>query len=157
MHKTIWKYIASCHTCWWAKALYKMYNGLLKPLPVPDQRWKDILVDFVVNLPASKGCINIIVVVDWLFKMKHLIACPDMLAPAVVQLFLNYIWKLHGLLETIIFDKGHQFVFAFWKELTTWFCIKAVLSTAYHLQMDGQTECVNAVMEQYIWIYTLYL
>jgi len=41
-----------------------MYNGLLKPLPVPDQRWKDILVDFVVNFPASKDCINIIIVVD---------------------------------------------------------------------------------------------
>jgi len=41
-----------------------MYNGLLKPLLVPDQKWKDILVDFVVNLLKSKGCKNIMVVID---------------------------------------------------------------------------------------------
>jgi len=89
--------------------------------------------------------------------MRHLIAYPDISVPAVAQLFLDYIWKLHGLPKTIISNKGHQFVFAFWKELTTWFHIKAVLFTAYYPQMDGQMECVNAVMEQYIWIYTLYL
>ena len=68
-----------------------MYNGLLKPLPVLDQRWKDILVDFVVDLLVSKGCTNIIVVIDRLSKMRHLIACLDILIPAVAQLFLDYI------------------------------------------------------------------
>jgi len=82
--------------------------------------------------------------------MRHLIACPDMSVPAVAQLFLDYIWKLYRLPKTIISNRGCQFVFAFWKELTTQLHIKAVLSTAYHLQTDSQTECINAVMEQYI-------
>jgi len=82
--------------------------------------------------------------------MRHLITCPNMLAPVITQLFLDYVWKLHRLPKTIIFNRGHQFVSIFWKKLTTWLCVKAVLSTAYHLQMDGQMECVNAVMEQYI-------
>jgi len=68
-----------------------MYNGFLKPLPIPDRRWKDILINFVINLPKSKGCTNIIVVIDRLSKIKHLIAYPNMLVPAVTQLFLDYI------------------------------------------------------------------
>jgi hypothetical protein len=60
-----------------------MYNGLLKPLPVPDQRWKDISINFVVDLPISKGYTNIIVVVDRLSKMRYLIAYPNILTPTV--------------------------------------------------------------------------
>jgi len=134
-----------------------MYNGLLKPLPVPDQRWKDISVNFVIDLSASKSCTNIIVVVDQLSKMRHLITCFNILVPAIAQLFLDHIWKLYRLPKTIISNRGHQFISAFWKELTTQLCIKAVLSTAYYPQMDGQMECVNAVMEQYIQIYMSYL
>ena len=96
-----------------------MYNGLLKPLPAPDRRWKDISIDFVVDLPISKGCTNIMVVVDRLSKMRHLIAYFDMSTPAVARLFLDHIWKLYRLPETIISNKGSQFVSVFWKELTT--------------------------------------
>jgi len=60
-----------------------MYNGFLKPIPILDQRWKDILINFIVNLPKSKGYINIIVVINRLSKIKYLIACPNILAPAV--------------------------------------------------------------------------
>ena len=87
------------------------------------------------------------VIVDQLSKIRHLIACPDISVPAITQLFLDHVWKLHGLPKTIISNRGHQFVFIFWKELTTQFCIKAVLSTTYYPQTDGQTECVNAVIE----------
>jgi len=69
--------------------------------------------------------------------MRHLIACPNMLTPIVAQLFLDYIWKLYRLPKTIISNKGRQFVFIFWKELTTQLCIKALLSIVYYLEMDG--------------------
>ena len=90
-----------------------MYNGFLKPLPILDQRWKDILINFIVNLPKSKGCINIIVVIDQLSKIRHLITCPNILVPIVAQLFLNYIWKLHRLPKTIVSNRGRQFILAF--------------------------------------------
>ena len=134
-----------------------MYNGFLKPLPIPDRRWKDILINFVVDLPISKGCTNIIVVIDQLSKIRHLIACPDILIPTVAQLFLDYVWKLHRLPKTIISNRGRQFVSMFQKELTTQLYIKALLSTAYHPEMDGQMERANAIIEQYIWIYMSYL
>ena len=56
---------------------------------------------------------NIIVVIDRLFKMRHLIAYFNILTPAIAQLFLDHIWKLYGLFKTIIFNRGCQFVFIF--------------------------------------------
>ena len=44
---------------------------------------KDILINFIINLPISKGYINIMVVIDQLSKIKHLIACPNILAPTI--------------------------------------------------------------------------
>ena len=89
MHNMIQRYITSYYICRQAKALYKMYNGLLKPLPVPNQRWKNILVNFIINFFASKGCTNIIVVVDRLFKIRYLITYPNILTLAITQLFLD--------------------------------------------------------------------
>jgi len=137
MYNIIQRYVSSCYTYRQAKALYKTYNGFLKPLPVPDRRWKDILINFVIDLPKSKGCINIMVVIDQLFKIRHLIACPNILAPTVAQLFLDYVWKLYRLLKTIVSNRGRQFVLVFWKELTTQLYIKALLSMAYYPEMDG--------------------
>jgi len=90
-----------------------MYNGFLKPLPILDQRWKDILINFIVNLPKSKGCINIIVVIDQLSKIRHLIAYPNILAPTIAQLFLDHVWKLYKLPKTIISNRGRQFILVF--------------------------------------------
>jgi len=67
------------------------------------------------------------------------------------------IFCYHGLLETIISDRGSQFTFQFWKHLFSCLKIDPRLSTAFHPQMDGQTERMNAVMEQYLWAYINYL
>ena len=83
MYNITQKYVSSCYTCRQAKALHEAYNGLLKLLPVLDRRWKDILIDFIVNLPKSKDYTNIMVVVDQLSKIRYLIACPNILTPAV--------------------------------------------------------------------------
>lgn len=157
MHETIRRYVKSCHVCSRTKASREKYHGLLKPLPVPDRRWAHISVDFVVELPASEGSENIMVVVDRLSKQRHLVSCPDMSAPAVGRLFLDNIWKHHGLPDSIISDRGGQFVSAFWDELTKQLRITARLSTAFHPETDGQTEIANCGMEQYLRAYVNYL
>ena len=60
------------------------------------------------------------------------------------------LWKLHGLPETALSDRGPQFVAGFMKELNDILGIKTKLSTAYHPQTDGQTERVNQEVEQYL-------
>lgn len=100
---------------------------------------------------------NIMVVVDRLSKARHFIACNSMKAPHAAKLFYTHVWKLHGLPDSIISDRGPQFKSAFWKSLCEMLRVKSSLSTAYHPETDGQTEIANAAMEQVLRCYTSYL
>ena len=71
-------------------------------------------------------------------------------ARGLAVIFRDHVWKLHGLPETALSDRGPQFVASFMKELNDILEIKTKLSTAYHPQMDGQTKRVNQEVEQYL-------
>jgi len=59
-------------------------------------------------------------------------------------------WRLHGLPESIISDRGPQFTAGLMRELNGMLGIKTKLSTAFHPQTDGQTERMNQELEQYL-------
>jgi hypothetical protein len=89
--------------------------------------------------------------------MRHLIACNDTVGSEdLAWLYLNHIWKLHGLPDSITSDRGPQFVSKFWKALCQRLKIAVNLSTAFHPQTDGKTERANALTEQYLRAYTSY-
>jgi len=71
-------------------------------------------------------------------------------AEGLVRLFRDNVWKLHGLPESIISDRGPQFAAELMKELNGMLGIKSKLSTAFHPQTDGQTGRVNQELEQYL-------
>ena len=54
-YQFIAKYVKHCHVCARSKTSRQGKMGVLRPLPVPEQRWQDISVDFVTGLPESKG------------------------------------------------------------------------------------------------------
>jgi len=60
---------------------------------------------------------------------------------------------LHGLPESIISDRGVQFVVGMMKKLNNLLGIQTKLSTAYHPQMDGQIERINQELEQYLRVF----
>ena len=111
----------------------------------------------MTELPACQGRTNVMVVTCRLSKMAHFVSCPNIEAPTVARLFLRHVWKHHGLPDSIVSDRGTQFVSAFWDELTRQLKIDARLSSAYHPETDGQTERTNAVMEQFLRAYVSYL
>ena len=55
--------------CIYRKTSHIKKQGVLQPLPIPIQKWRDISINFVVDLPSSNGFTNIIVVVDCLIKI----------------------------------------------------------------------------------------
>ena len=57
---------------------------------------------------------------------------------------------MHGLPESIVSDRGPQFVAGLMKELNRMLGIKTKLSTAFHPQTDGQIEHMNQELEQYL-------
>jgi len=108
-------------------------------------------MDFVTGLPWSQGYDAILVVVDRLTKMRHLIPClTSTSAEDLANLFLENVWRLHGLPDGIVSDRGPQFASIFWRSLCKRLQIQPWLSTAFYPQSDGQTERVNAIMEQYL-------
>ena len=71
-------------------------------------------------------------------------------AEGLARLFRDNVWQLHGLPESIISDRGPQFVAELMRELNEMLGIKTKLSMAFHPQTDGQTERMNQELEQYL-------
>jgi len=81
--------------------------------------------------------------------MTHFVATTEgTSAERLVRLFSDNVWKLHGLLESVVSDRGPQFAAELTKELNRMLGIKTKLSTAFHPQTDGQTERMNQELEQ---------
>jgi transposase InsO family protein len=107
-------------------------------------------MDFVVGLPESERFNAVLVVVDYLTKMRHLIPCTDKVdGKKQGEMYVKAVFRLLGLSKTIVSDRWPQFASEFWKHVCERLGIERRLSTAFHPQTDGQTETVNAVMEQY--------
>ena len=131
-----------------------MSAGKLRPNKVPERPQQYILVDFITKLLVSKGYDSILVVYDRFSKMSHFVVTIEkIMAERLAKLFRNNIWKLHGLLKSVILDKGPQFMAGLMKELDKMFEIKTKLFLAYYSQIDGQTERTYQRLEQYLRMY----
>ena len=84
-------------------------------------------------------------------KIAHFVPTTEKTtAEGLARLFRDNVWQLHGLPESIISDRGPQFAAGLMKKLNGLLGIKTKLSTAFHLQTDSQTECMNQELEQYL-------
>ena len=125
--------------------------GKLKLSEVPEKPWTHLMVDFITKLPVVAKKDAILVVYDRLSKMTHFVATTEgTLAEGLARLFGDNIWKLHRLPESVVSDRGPQFAAELTKELNRMLGIETRLSTAFHPQMDGQTEQMNQELEQYL-------
>ena len=109
----------------------------LRPNEVLEKPWQYISVDFITKLPMSKSHDLILVVCDRFSKMSHFVAITEKsMAEGLARLFRDNVWKLHGLPESIILDRGLQFVAGLMKELNKMLGIETKLSMAYHPETD---------------------
>jgi hypothetical protein len=153
MRHWITEYVKSCDCARFKSSRHKPF-GLLQPLPIPKRPWSSISTDFIVELPPSKGFTAIAVWVCRLTKMAHFVPCStSVTAEDTAKIFIHQVYRLHGLPEDIVSDRGTQFVSRFWTKLCNSLNIKRNLSTSFHPQSDGQTERVNQVLEQYLRCY----
>jgi len=77
-------------------------------------------------------------------------------AEGTAELYLQHIFKIHGLPSDIVSDHGPQFISKFTRHLLELCDIKGNRSTAYHPESDGQTERTNQTLEQYLRVYCDY-
>ena len=116
MSKDVKKYVATCESCQRNKSTNQQPTGLLQTLPTPNNRWEQVTMDFIVQLPhTSKDYDAIVVFVDRLSKRAHFIpSTTEATAPDTARIFFNNIFKHHGLPKVLISDRDPKFTSQFW-------------------------------------------
>lgn len=151
MKPQVKQWVQSCQVCQQAKPERVKYTGLLEPLRVPKKPWQDIAMDFIEGLPQSGPYNCLLVVVDRFSKYGHFIPLshPNT-ASKVATMFIDNVYKLHSLPETIVLDRDPIFTSNFWRQLFEAIGTQLKLSSAYHPATDGQTERLNQCVETYL-------
>jgi len=145
------QYVEGCDACQRNKNRTQPLAGKLMLNSIPEKTWSHISADFITKLPLAQGYDAILVVVNRFTKMGHFIPTTEKTsAEGLACLFRDNIWKLHGLPDSIISDRGPQFVAGIMKELNRMLGIETKLSTAFHPQTDGQIERMNQELKQYL-------
>jgi hypothetical protein len=108
MKREIAEYVVRCDSCQRIKAEHQRPTGLLQSLQIPQWKWDEIGMDFIVGLPRTRACYDSIwVVVDRLTKATHFIPVKTTYSSAVLaELYMSRIVCLHGVLKKIVLDRG---------------------------------------------------
>ena len=116
--KEVGRYIDGYNACQQYKNRSEALAGKLMPNAIPEKPQSYISVDFITKLPLTQEYDIILVVYDRFSKMAHFIVTTEkMLVEGLTRLFRDHIWKLHGLSESIISNRGVQFTAGIMKEL----------------------------------------
>ena len=150
MYQEINNYCKRCTKCQQNKASTQQQMGYLHPVQVPQTKWSQISMDLISGLPKTqKGYDSIYVIVDYLSKRAHFIPTTTTITgKGLANLFIDNIFKLHGLPKVIISDRDPRFIGEFWSKLHEALGVKLAMSSANHAQTDGQTERTNKTLEQ---------
>jgi transposase InsO family protein len=101
-------------------------------------------MDFIEGLPKSNGEEVILVVVDRLTKFAHFVPLSHpYTVQTIAQAFIDNVMKLHGAPIAIVSDRDRIFTSNMWKDIFKELDVQLRYSSAYHPQLDGQTERVN--------------
>jgi hypothetical protein len=97
------------------KAEHQSPAGLMQPLTIPEWKWEEIGMDFIMGLPITPSKKDMIwVIVDILTKSAHFLAVNQKdLGEKLVKLYVQEIVSKHGVPKTIVSDRGSVFTLAF--------------------------------------------
>ena len=146
--RDVGRYVEGCDLCQRMKNRTEEVVGKLKLSEVPEKPWIYLMVDFIMKLLVVARKNAILVVCDRLSKITYFVATTEeTLVEGLARLFRDNIWKLHGLPESMVSDRGPQFVAELMKELNKMLGIETRLSTVFHSQTDRQTKQMNQELE----------
>jgi hypothetical protein len=111
--------VSECYTCRKVEADYMKPGGLLQPLSIPDWKWEDISMGFIMDLlPTGRKVDSIWVIIDYFTKSAHFIPVHTrFIAEKYVKIYIARILCLHGVPKMIVSNRGSKFVARFWEQL----------------------------------------
>ncbi|WJZ85816.1 hypothetical protein VitviT2T_005334 [Vitis vinifera] len=149
MKRDIAQFVANYQTCQQVKVELQRPARLLQPLPIPEWKWDHITMDFVIGLPRTRSKKNgVWVIVGRLTKSSHFLAMKTTDSMnSLAKLYIQEIVRLHGIPLTIVSDMDPKFTSQFWQSLQRALGIQLNFSTAFHPQIDGQSERMIQILE----------
>ncbi|GKF10055.1 putative reverse transcriptase domain-containing protein, partial [Tanacetum coccineum] len=135
-------YIKKCLTCAKVKAEHQRPSGLLVQPEIPQWKWDNITMDFIMKLPKlSQGYATIWVIVDRLTKSAIFVPMrkTDPME-RLARMCLKEVFMRHGIPVLIICDRDPRFTSNLWRSLQKALGTNLDMSIAYHPQTDGQSE-----------------
>src|SRR5262249_16078617 len=149
MKRDVAEFVSRCLVCQQVKAEHQRPSGLMQKMDIPQWKWEEITMDFVVGLSRTQqGHDAIWVVVDRLTKSAHFV--PIKLAQPVeklAKLYVDCIVRLHGIPVSIISDRYPRFTSRIWRRVQEALGTQVKLSTAFHPHTDGQSERTIQTLE----------
>jgi hypothetical protein len=147
MKRDIVEYVSLCDACQQVKAEHQRLVGLLQPLKIPEWKWEEIEMDFIVGLPRTQtGYNSIWVIVDRLTKVAHFIHVKTTYSGAkLAKLYMSWIVCLHRVPKKIISDRGSQFTSKFWEKKFTsqWTPSSILVRHTIHRPMTKPREAIR--------------
>ncbi|QRW23800.1 Retrotransposable element Tf2 protein [Rhizoctonia solani] len=149
---TYW-HVDTCKTC--QRIRKPKYASIPpQPLELPTRPWQYVSYDMIVDLPKDRNHNSILVIIDSFTKYGIFVKCSKKLkALELAELFLEHVWKQHGMPKKTVSDRGRVFNNKFLKALYKRLGIDPHFSLAYHPQSDGQTGRVNPSIEHFLRAY----
>jgi hypothetical protein len=135
MKQDVTEYVALCDICQRVKAEHQRPARLLQPLKIPQWKWEEIEMDFIVGLPRTLARYDSIwIIVDRLTKVAHFIPVKTTYSGAkLVELYMSRIVCLYGVPKKIVSDRGSEFTSMFWEKLRESMDTKLNFSLSCHL------------------------
>ena len=111
--------MTKCLVCQRVKAKHQVPSGLLQPIRIPEWKWDQITMDFVVGLPLTRRKHDSIwVVVDRLTKSTHFLPMRiNYSLDKLAELYMKEIVRLNGIPISIISDRDPRLTSRFWGKL----------------------------------------
>jgi len=134
MKREVSEFVYTCLVYRKAKIEHQRPSGKLRPLEIPQWKWDNISMDFVVWLPwTPKGFDSIWVIVDRLTKSAHFIPINIRFSlEKLTSLYISEIVILHSVSSSIMSNRDPRFTSRFWESLNKVLGTKLRLSSTYH-------------------------
>jgi transposase InsO family protein len=111
--------------------------------------WHTVGLGYLTHLPKGNGFNNVVIVVDHLTRMAHFLPCTKTVtAEETATLFLQGVYRLHGLPRVLVSDRDPKFVSGFWQTLWRRLGTRLNMSSSRHPEIDGMTERVNITFQR---------
>lgn len=157
MGQDVKHHVQTCDACQRTKKSHLPEIGVLQSMPIPHRPWSSIGMDLLGPIPISKnGNEIILVIVDRHTKMAHFIPTTRKYTSKIIaNLFIKYVFRYHGLPDSIVSDRDPKFTSHFWSALQKELGVHLLMSTADHPQTDGQSEATVKIIQKMLKPFTI--